>query len=188
MKKNQFKKLLAENGYNVGFGAKKHFSTYDIVVKIPNLISIATLIVGIVQIYSPNFKYNKEVSILLIIMAVIALYIDQYKIKIDEYDIAGRKLTEYYNKLKELYYKVDSMNDDDDFSYENEMMNNTLSDFYKVSLTKQIMFSNWYAHYKFFFEMQHEWIDYEKHFTWKDKFPLSLIILFITSIIIIIAN
>ena len=35
MDKNTLLKMIAETGYNVGFGAKKHFATYDIVEKAP---------------------------------------------------------------------------------------------------------------------------------------------------------
>ena len=41
--------------------------------------------------------------------------------------------------------------------------------------SKQILFSDWYAHYKFFWQHQIEWIDEQKQFTfWRDKVPLSL--------------
>ena len=36
MNKKQFKKEIAENAYNIGFGAKKHFASYDILTKFPN--------------------------------------------------------------------------------------------------------------------------------------------------------
>ncbi len=42
-----------------------------------------------------------------------------------------------------------------------------------ASLSKQIAFSGWYAHYKFFAEQQIDWIDEQRHFTWRDKVPLS---------------
>lgn len=32
----------------------------------------------------------------------------------------------------------------------------------------------WYAHYKFFYQMQHDWIDEQLKFSlWKDKLPRS---------------
>jgi len=35
MKKDLFLKEVAESGYNIGYAAKKHFATYDIVEKAP---------------------------------------------------------------------------------------------------------------------------------------------------------
>jgi hypothetical protein len=46
--------------------------------------------------------------------------------------------------------------------------------FYGAAISKQILFSDWFAHYKFFAQHQIEWIDEQKHFTWRDKVPVSL--------------
>jgi hypothetical protein len=46
--------------------------------------------------------------------------------------------------------------------------------FYENSLDKQILFSDWYAHYKFFWQHQIGWIEEQKQFRlWRDKIPLS---------------
>ena len=37
MDKNDLLKQIAEASYNIGYGAKKHFATYDIVEKVPNI-------------------------------------------------------------------------------------------------------------------------------------------------------
>lgn len=47
------------------------------------------------------------------------------------------------------------------------------SEYYAVGVSNQIVGSDWYAHYKFFAQMQHDWIDEQKRFTWRDKVPLS---------------
>ena len=54
MDKGALLKELATNGYNVGFGAKKHFATYDIVEKIPVTISVITFMVGLGQLAYPD--------------------------------------------------------------------------------------------------------------------------------------
>jgi len=47
-------------------------------------------------------------------------------------------------------------------------------EFFSAGETKQILFADWYAHYKFFWQHQIEWIDEQKHFRfWRDKVPLS---------------
>lgn len=57
-------------------------------------------------------------------------------------------------------------------------MKKIVSEFQKKSITKQIFLSDWYAHYKFFYQMQTEWIDEQLNFSFlKDKFPRSLLII-----------
>ena len=63
---------------------------------------------------------------------------------------------------------------------------NFLNDYYEASITRQIAFSDWYAHYKFFYQAQYEWIDEQKRFTWKDKFPLTFRITVLVIIIVIV--
>ena len=40
-------KAIANTGYNVGFGAKKHFATFDLVEKVPGWIGFISSAVGI---------------------------------------------------------------------------------------------------------------------------------------------
>lgn len=47
MDKDGLLKSIAEMGYNVGFGAKKHFATYDIVQKVPGAIGFVSMAIGI---------------------------------------------------------------------------------------------------------------------------------------------
>lgn len=73
MDKKIFLKSVAEHGYNVYFGAKKHFATYDIVEKVPGWIAFITLCIGIWQIYTSTFAFNKEISLLIIFVSIAAL-------------------------------------------------------------------------------------------------------------------
>ncbi|AWN16176.1 hypothetical protein SALB1_1978 [Salinisphaera sp. LB1] len=55
--------------------------------------------------------------------------------------------------------------------------------------SKQILFSDWYAHYKFFWQHQIEWIDEQKQFTfWRDKVPLSFSLACLVALISIIVG
>jgi hypothetical protein len=192
VEKDLFLKQLAENGYNVIYGAKKHFSTYDTVVKMPGRIAFITLAIGIWQIYKPSFLYNTEISLLLIIASIIALTISQYNSEKDRYREVGNQLIQIHNELRELYYGVKSSNQDtfSNESSESVRMNELLKEFYKISISKQIFLSDWIAHYKLFFQSQYEWIDEQKNFKWKDKIPLSFLIavigLFALAILLII--
>jgi hypothetical protein len=51
-------------------------------------------------------------------------------------------------------------------------------------MTKQICFSDWDAHYKFFVQMQIDWIDEQKQFNlFADKVPLSFMIVVLAVLI-----
>lgn len=49
-----------------------------------------------------------------------------------------------------------------------------MTKFYRHTISKQIFGSNWYAHYKFFHEMEKSWLEQELNLSFKDKSPLSL--------------
>ncbi|MCM2999969.1 SLATT domain-containing protein [Paenibacillus cellulositrophicus] len=172
MSKDLLLRSLAENGYNVLFGAKKHLATFDIVEKIPGIFATISLLIGVWQIYKPSFNYNSEVSLILIFLSIIALTISLYNSEKERYKEVGTQLTKIHNRLRTLYYKVKS-SQEASFQAEEEEMERLLDEFYQINLSKQILLSDWYAHYKFFFQAQHEWISEQKFFTWRDKIPVS---------------
>lgn len=47
MNKEDLLKHIAQTGYNIGYGAKKHFATYDIASKAPGTISFLTFGIGL---------------------------------------------------------------------------------------------------------------------------------------------
>jgi hypothetical protein len=61
------------------------------------------------------------------------------------------------------------------------------SQYYSVGLSKQILFSDWYAHYKFFWQHQIEWVDEQKNFSFfRDKVPLSFYMFLVVLIVMAI--
>ena len=48
MKKTDLQNTIAWTGYNVGFGAKKNFATYDIMSKVPTVTSLLVTSIGII--------------------------------------------------------------------------------------------------------------------------------------------
>ena len=77
---------IATTGYNVGFGAKKHFATYDIVEKAPGWIGFISSAVGVLAlIYDPLSA--KLPSAILVILGICTFYIIPYKSK--GYDAEG---------------------------------------------------------------------------------------------------
>lgn len=191
MTKEDFLKLLAVKGYDVGFGAKKNFATYDIINQLPSWIGFISLAIGIIQIAYENISFNKELSIILIFAGIAIIYLDVFKSKTEDYEKEGVRLTKIFNKMRDLYFKAKS---DPNFlysNYENEYQK-LLEEFYSNTISKQVFISNWYAHFKFFYEMQVDWVDEQLKFSFfKDKIPnlLKLIVLFcIMIVIVLIAN
>lgn len=190
MEKEKFLKSVAEHGYNVYFGAKKHFATYDIVEKVPGWIALITLCIGIWQIYAPTFTYSKEVSLIIILASVIALQINHYAANKEHYKDNGNELIKIHNDLKKLYLQVQSSSNPTVTQAHQDTLQELLNRYYAISIPKQIFLSDWYAHYKFFCQSQYEWINEQKKFTWKDKIPFSArlflgILLLIFAILII---
>ncbi|MGX5643261.1 SLATT domain-containing protein [Bacillus toyonensis] len=184
MNKDALLKELATNGYNVGFGAKKHFATYDIVEKIPVIISVITFMVGLGQLAYPNAPYAQFISLILVIISAFAFYISPYSQDKVKYEEAGVKTTQLFNQLRALYWKV-QISSADNFQEEETQMREIMNEFYAVSMSKQIYGSDWFAHYKFFCQMQIDWIDEQKRFKWyKDKIPKSLVFSILMYIVI----
>lgn len=186
MNKNDFLKTLAQKGYDIGFGAKKNFSSYDIINKLPSWVGFTSLAIGIIQIAYENIPFDKELSILLIFVGIAIMYIDVFKDKADDYNNEGIRLTRIFNLTRDLYFLAKS---DNSFNYQNYEVRyqNLLNDFYSNTISKQVFMSQWFAHYKLFYEMQVEWIEEElKLKFFKDKVPNSLKTTFLTIFIIIL--
>ena len=186
MKRDDLLKCIADTGYNVGFGAKKHFATYDLVEKSPGWISFLSIAFGI---YSLAFKElsTSFLSASFTILGVVSLYVSMYDAKKSDYEKAGVELTKIYNQLRALYYSVQSKSDSDDLTNLISEYQQLESQYYSVGLSKQILFSDWYAHYKFFWQHQIEWVDEQKNFSFfRDKVPLSFYMFLVVLIVMAI--
>lgn len=184
MTKNDFLKTIATKGYDIGFGAKKNFASFDIISKLPSWTGFLSLSIGIIQIAYEDISFNKELSILLILVGIAILYLDIFKNKADEFEKEGVRLMLIFNKMRDIYLKAKS---DPNFVYSNFEVEyqNLLNDYYSHTISKQVFLSHWYAHFKFFYETQIEWIDEQLKFRFfRDKFPNSLKTIFFLIIII----
>lgn len=170
MDRDSLLKSIAETGYNVGFGAKKHFASYDIVDNVPGSISFISIAVGILSLVFDGLS-TKLPSATLTIAGVASLCVTHFAHRKDQYDQAGRDLTQLFNRLRDLYRSVQS---GAEVSTAHAELLAIESQSYGLGVSKQVFGSDWYAHYKFFCQMQHDWIDEQKRFTWRDKFPFSL--------------
>jgi hypothetical protein len=178
MTKEDLLKQIAESAYNIGFGAKKSFATFDIVDKIPGILNFCALAIGILALVIDELNI-KIVSASLIIFGVIGIYISKYDDKKDDYATSGSKITEMFNELKSLYHLVKAKSDDTNFDEDISKMKEIEDKFYSITIPKQILFSDWYAHYKFFWQWAThiKWLESELKLTfWENKIPLSFIV------------
>lgn len=186
MNKNDLLSRIADTAYNVGFGAKKHFATYDIVEKAPGWIGFISITVGIFALFI-DILATKHISAVLIILGISGLLINTYGETKISYEKNGTLLTQLFNDLKSLYFLVKA-SEKLDFSDEINKLSEIESRYYSTCISKQILFSDWYAHYKFFWQHQIDWVNEEKHFRfWRDKMPLSLIVFFVFAVMTILA-
>ncbi len=174
MKKSDLLKSIAEKGYDVGFGAKKHFATYDIIEKAPGLISFSSMAFGIFSLVVKGLS-TELTSAIFIILGIVGLYISLYDHKKSSYEKSGVVLTQLYNELKSLYFRVKGVDEDADLCSFQKELSDIEKRYYPECISKQILFSNWYAHYKFYWEHQISWVDEQLDFNFfRDKVPLSL--------------
>lgn len=175
MKKDQLLKSIAETGYNVGFGGRKHWATYDIVDKIPGFIGFLSAAFGIFALVYDKLA-SKYVSAAIIVFGLIAVYITFYEPSKALYAETANKLTVLYNRLRDLYRSVQS-HAGDDVKHFADQLHEIEREYYAITMNKQILFSDWYAHYKFFWQYQIDWVDEQKKFKFfRDKLPLSFML------------
>lgn len=181
MDKNLLLKLIAEKGYDVLFGVKKTFATYDIVSKGPGWIGFVSLAVGVFAlIYDPLSA--KLPSAILVIAGIASLYISFYRA--EEYERSANSQLSVYNRLKSLYLSVQSGTDTVVAKSDFDAID---AHYYSTTMSKQIFLSGWYAHYKLFAETQIDWMEEQKKFTWKDKWPVSARITIIVLALVLLA-
>ncbi|RWT76461.1 hypothetical protein DN595_17000 [Enterobacter cloacae] len=107
MLKNDLLNHIASAGYNVGFGAKKTFATFDIVSKLPGWIGIISLAVSVLGLYMDEMS-SKNISAIFIILSIGSLYINFYDGDKSKYEEAGKRQTDIFRKIERLYYDAKS--------------------------------------------------------------------------------
>jgi len=193
-KKEALLRSLAENGYNIGFGAKRHLKSYDILSMVPRLFSFIIICIGIIQMtnfYTKQFgKINDCISAILIIAGIIALVADLSSENKEDYNKKGIILIMLFNELRDMYNQVKKSDENDLLVSTEKRMREIVKEASENSISNQIWFSNWWAHHSFFYETQIDWINNELQFkVWNDKIPATLklfifiILLFIIAIV-----
>lgn len=170
-------KLIAESGYNIGYAAKKHLATFDLVEKVPGWIGLLSLGVGIFALIIPSLE-QKTLSAAFILIGVASMFINFYTADKDKYAAVGGKLTQKFHELRILYQQVKSQSASTSMEPFVATHAQIQADALQLNIPKQIFLSDWYAHYKFFWQSQTSWMDEQLHFKLvRDKLPLSFTIL-----------
>lgn len=181
--KEDLLKQIADKAYTISYAANLNFATYDIVTKAPGRIAFLTIAAGIIGLGWPELT-AKWLSVVILIFGVANVYIRKFTSDIASYKNRGIKNTEQWNKLRCLYVKVKSMDDAADLTSEINELSMIELEFNDGTEPDQIVFSNWFAHFKLFCEKDVSWMDEQLHFgLWRDKIPqtakVCLIVLFI---------
>jgi len=174
MDRSFFLKELAQSGYNIGYAAKKHLATYDVVEKAPGWVSLITVGFGIFALVIPALE-NRFLAAVLLLIGIAAFYFNSYQNQRAGYEIVGSRLTSLFTELRGVYYEAKGRQDEDSLADLEVRYREILVESQTVGISKQIFLSDWYAHYKFFWQAQTDWLDEQLHFKfWRDKVPLSL--------------
>ncbi|APE05011.1 hypothetical protein BM528_03845 [Alteromonas sp. RW2A1] len=183
---NNLKKHIAETAYNVGYSAKLHFASYEMIERLPGLISFFSMAFGVYALAFSSLS-TKFMSCTLLVLGLIGLYISMKNGDKKIYEEKGIALTGLFNELKHLMLdaKSQSPNTTDIANKLNDIelrYNNSCA-------SSHIMFATWFAHYKFFWEQQIAWIDEQRKFGFfRDKVPLTFWISLIVMVIIVLLN
>jgi hypothetical protein len=173
MNRDALLKVIASSGYNVGFGAKKHFATFDMVEKIPGWIGLGSLAAGVLALFIPQLE-EKYISATFTIIGIAAITFNSYNETKDKYVKVGVELTSRFHELRVLYETVKSKPDSEDMTQYVAEHNRIQQEALQFGLSKHIFLSDWYAHIKFFGQTQIDWLDEQLKFGFfKDKIPFG---------------
>lgn len=188
MNKQQLQKSLAQTAYNIGFGAKKHFVSYDLYNNLPLILSVSVIIVAIFQltpIYNKIILGDWQVIVPVILIAIgfIGIITDCKAKDKENINKTGKELIKYFNRLRNMYNEVSSLPEDGDFQKYMDELNEIESTYPNISISNLAIGTHIIANLKFFGgETQIDWIDKELNFKLKDKFPfwhIEAIILYV---------
>lgn len=184
MNKDLLLKDIAESGYNIGYAAKKHLATYDIVEKAPGWISVLSFAFGVLALVISQLN-NNILAAFLLVVAYAVFYFNSYQDSRLEYSKVGSRLTTIFTTLRSLLYQAKSRDEFANFDDIESRYRELLDESQSIGISKQIFLSDWYAHYKFFWQAERSWLEEYRPFTfWRDKVPLSATL---TGIVLIVA-
>lgn len=187
MNKEDLLKEIAKKAYNIGFGAKMSFASFELlnlISKVPILLSFVSIVIGILSGVFSELK-AELLSALLLIFGVLGLLLGCCTSNKNVYEENGKELTKLFNILELLYFSTKE--EKGELESKIEEFNRIAQEYPKVSISEQVFLSHGIAHYKFFWEHQIDWIDDELKFKlFRDKIPFSINCLLIIIILFLI--
>ncbi|MCR4773330.1 MAG: SLATT domain-containing protein [Prevotella sp.] len=122
-----------------------------------------------------EFFSAQWISVILLLLGIASCYISNFSKDIESYGERGKKHTQQFNQMKNLYLRVKAKTGDD-IEEEMKEYENIEMAFNNDSQPKQLfLVADWMAHYKLFFTKDISWMDEQLHFNWfRDKTPQSL--------------
>jgi hypothetical protein len=184
MIEQSLRKQVAGEYYNVLYGAKINYASFDICEKLPTLISITSLAFGVLALGFDVFN-SKILGAMLLIIGIIGILLKPRESIKDTYMLAAKTLTDLSKQLEALHgdlVRTESISD--------EKAKERLVELQKshgaVSIPSPVLLSSWYAHYKVFSEHNVTWMNEELGLRWVDKWPMSLRI-FLSATVVVLA-
>ena len=186
MENTSLKRHIAETAYNVGYSAKLHFATFEMIEKLPGIISFISMAFGIYALAFSQLS-TKFMSCTLLVLGLMGLYVTVRNGDKSDYEARGIKLTDQFNELKHLMSEAE--NTSSDLESIKEKLKDIESRYNKSCASHHITFASWFAHYKFFWEQQTEWIKVYRPFNFfRDQVPLTLWLALLVILIIAAFN
>lgn len=185
-------KSIAQSGYNIGFGAKKHFITFDLYRILPKFTSFFTLGIGVLQLTDWYKKIcgaeSQELfSVFLIIIGLLAFTVDLVGKGHERYKLSGEELISKFNRLRNMYNQVKALpvSQSTDLQIFWTELHTIEADARMVSIAEQAICTHIATNVLFFNSMQVDWLVKELNLGIKDKFPFLHIESFVLYAILI---
>lgn len=187
MRREDLLHQIAMSGYIAGFGAKRSFASFEILTKFPNIVGWALLCIGVFGLIVRELA-TSYVSAATVCIGAITTYLSVQKRDLERLQESGEKLTAIRDELGLLYAKVRGVADGVDFNLYTTELSDFRARISQASVSDQVLFSNWFAHLKFFGEAQIHWINDELKFRLlRDKIPASLSVLVVAALVVAVA-
>jgi hypothetical protein len=186
MKTEILKQQIATTAYDVGFGAKVGFASYDTLRLAPGVISFLAVATGITGLIWPPAS-PQTISAFFLILGVLGIYISSKLPDKESIENSSRILNGHFKDLGILYNEVCSLEQDPDPTVV-EVFKEISIKSRESRISNPLFLSTWIAHQKFFGETQSQWVVDELNLKfWKDKVPSSLKFTTVTLFILAVA-
>tara|TARA_Y100001973_G_C5187924_1_gene329046 strand:+ start:1560 stop:2255 length:696 start_codon:yes stop_codon:yes gene_type:complete len=182
LNEQKIKTQIAREYYNVIYGAKLHFASFDLCEKLPTFISVISLTFGVLGLAFSEFN-SQSLGAILLIIGIIGISLKPRELQKDEYKATGDKLNQVGKRLENLYCEIEEK-DKDSVAKARAELSQLQKEHHDIGTMAPVLLSSWYAHYKLFSEHNSDWMCRELELGFFDKVPLSLRITIICLILL----